>query len=93
MCRIPIARSSFPNPLGDSPRKSRAKFDAFETVVLIFLMILPGIFAVFISLLFANIFQVPEFPRNRQIILDVPEKSSVNAQVTSGDHTVNLKNL
>ena len=91
MCRIPIARSPIPNPLGDS--SSRTRFDVFETVVLIFLMILPGIFAVFISLLFANIFQVPEFPRNRQIILDVPEKSSVNAQVTSGDNTVNLQNL
>lgn len=93
MCRIPIARSPIPNPLGDSPRKSRARFDAFEAVVLIFLMILPGIFAVFISLLFANILEAPEFPRNRQIILDVPETSRVDAQVTSRDHTVNLKNL
>ena len=93
MSRIPIARSPIPNPLGDSSRKSRARFDAFEAVVLIFLMILPGIFAVFISLLFANILEAPEFPRNRQIILDVPEKSSVNAQVTSGDNTVNLQNL
>lgn len=92
MSRIPI-RSSFPNPLGDSSRESRAKFDAFETVVLIFLMILPGIFAVFIALLFANVIEAPESPRSRQVILDVPEKSSVNAQVTSGDNTVNLQNL
>lgn len=91
MCRIPIARSPIPNPLGDS--SSRTRFDAFETVVLIFLMILPGIFAVFIALLFANVIEAPESPRSRQVILDVPEKSSVNAQVTSGDHTVNLKNL
>lgn len=93
MCRIPIARSPIPNPLGDSSRSSRARFDAFEAVVLIFLMILPGILAVFIALLFANVIEAPESPRNRQVILDVPEKSSVNAQVTSGNNTVNLQNL
>lgn len=93
MCRIPIARSPIPNPLGDSPRKSRARFDTFEAVVLIFLMILHGIFAVFITLILSNVREVPEDSRTRQVILDVPEKSSVNAQVTSGDNTVNLQNL
>lgn len=93
MCRIPIARSPIPNPLGDPPRKSRARFDAFEAVALIFLMILHGIFAVFITLILSNAREVPEDSRTRQVILDVPEKSSVNAQVTSGDNTVNLQNL
>jgi hypothetical protein len=55
-------------------------------------MILPGLLAAGISLILAN-FPVPESPRNRQIILDVPEKSSVNAQVTSQDNTINLQNL
>lgn len=91
MPRIPL-RSSFPNPLGDSsrrPRESRMDFDDF----LIFLMILPGSLAVFISLILAHLEGVPESPRNRQIILDVPEKSSVNAQVTSENNTINLQNL
>lgn len=91
MSRIPI-RSHFPNPLGDSskgPRESRISFDDF----LIFLMILPGSLAVFIPLILAHLEGVPESPRNRQIILDVPEKSSVNAQVTSGNNTVNISNL
>lgn len=82
--------SSFPNPLGDSPR---AGFDLFEAVVLIFLMILPGILAVFISFLFANIPEVSESPRNRQVILDVPESSQVDAQVTSQNTILNFQNL
>ena len=87
MSHIPI-RSSFPNPLGDYPRKSRASLDVFP----VFLMILPGLLAAFISLILAN-FPVPETPRNRQIILDVPRSSQVDAQVISGSNTVNLKNL
>jgi hypothetical protein len=77
-----------PNPLGDSPRRSPASLGVFP----VFLMILPGLLAAGISLILAN-FPVPESPRNRQIILDVPEKSSVNAQVTSQDNTINLQNL
>ena len=88
MCRIPV-RSPIPSSLEDS----RVGFDAFEAVVLIFLMILPGILAVFIALLLANIQEAPESPRSRQVILDVPETSRVDAQVTSGNNTVNLKNL
>lgn len=84
---IPYVRS-FPNPLGDYPRKSRASLGIFP----VFLMILPGLLAAGISLILANS-PIPETPRNRQIILDVPEKSSVNAQVTSENNTVNLENL
>lgn len=87
MSLIPYVRS-FPNPLGDSPRKSRASLGVFP----VFLMILPGLLAAGISLILANS-SVPESPRNRQIILDVPEQSSVNAQVTSQDNTINLQNL
>ena len=87
MPRIPLRRP-FPNPLGDSPRKSPASPGVFP----VFLMILPGLLAAGISLILANS-PIPETPRNRQIILDVPEKSSVNAQVTSENNTVNLENL
>ena len=34
-----------------------------------------------------------ETPATRDILLTVPQESSVNAQVTSGNNTVNLKNL
>ena len=90
MSRIPV-RSHFPNPLGDSSRKTG--FGFLEDVLPIFLAILPGIFAVSISFLFAYLEGDPESPRTRQVILDVPEKSSVDAQVTSGNNTVNLQNL
>lgn len=88
MSRIPI-RSSFPNPLGDYPRKSRASLGVFP----VFLMILPGLLAAGISLILANSPASPESPRNRQIILDVPETSRVHAQVTSQNNTINLQNL
>lgn len=62
----------------------------------IFLMILPGLLASFISLILANFgeaSEAPKSPRNRQIILDVPETSRVNAQVTSENNIINLQNL
>lgn len=101
MCRIPIAHSPIPNPLGDSsgnsrPRgffKSQSSFDAFVDVLLVFLMVLPGILAVSITLILSNFGDLPEHSRTRQVILDVPESSRVDAQVTSGDNTVNLQNL
>lgn len=89
MSRIPL-RSSFPNPLGDSPREPRKPLVSFDDV-LIFLMILPTALAAFIHLL--NSAKVPEPSDNRQIILDVPRASQVDAQVTSGNNTVNLQNL
>jgi hypothetical protein len=54
-------------------------------------MILPTVLAAFLHLL--NAAKVPEAPGNRQIILDVPRTSQVDAQVTSGNNTVNLQNL
>lgn len=90
MLRIPV-RSPIPNPLGDSSRESRTSFDDSLNDFLIFLMILPLAIAVFFHL--AKSGEVSEFPRNRQVILDVPETSRVDAQVTSGNNTVNLQNL
>lgn len=90
MSRIPI-RSPFPNPLGDSSRKSGTSFDDSINNFLIFLMFLPTVLAAFISLV--NSLKVPEPPKNRQIILDVPRTSRVDAQVTSENNTINLQNL
>lgn len=89
MSRIPV-RSPMPNPLGDYPRKYRKPPVTFDDV-LIFLMFLPTVLAAFISLV--NSLKVPEPPKNRQIILDVPRTSRVDAQVTSQDNTINLQNL
>ena len=36
---------------------------------------------------------IPSPPATRDILLTVPEKSSVNAQVTSGNNTVNISDL
>jgi hypothetical protein len=82
--------SRIPNPLGDSSRESRKSPVSFDELP-IYLMILPTILAAFINLL--NSVKVPEAPGNRQIILDVPRTSRVDAQVTSGNNTVNLQNL
>lgn len=89
MSRIPI-RSSFPNPLGDSSRESRKPLVSFDDV-LIYLMILPTALAALAALIKSA--PAPESSGNRQIILDVPKTSQVDAQVTSGNNTVNLQNL
>lgn len=90
MSRIPV-RSPIPSPLGDSSRESRTSFDNSINDFLIFLMILPLTIAVFFHL--AKSGEVSESHRNRQIILDVPETSRVDAQVTSENNTINLQNL
>lgn len=84
MCRIPV-RSPMPN----SPRKPLVDLD----VLLISLITLPWGLAVFICLIISNFGETPEPSGNRQIILDVPRSSQVDAQVISGNNTVNLKNL
>jgi hypothetical protein len=82
--------SRIPNPLGDSSRESRKPLVSFDELPL-YLMILPTILAAFIHLL--NAARVPETPRTRDIHLTVPQESSVNAQVTSGNNTVNITDL
>ena len=89
MSRIPLRRS-FPNPLGDSPRESRKPLVSFDDV-LIYLMILPTALAALSFLLKSA--RVPEPSENRQIILDVPKASRVDAQVTSENNIINLQNL
>lgn len=89
MSRIPL-RPSFPKPLGDSSREPRKPLVIFDDV-LIYLMILPTALAVLSFLLKSG--RVPEPSENRQIILDVPKASRVDAQVTSENNIINLKNL
>ena len=90
MSRIPV-RSPIPNPSRDFSRESGTDFDDSLNNFLIFLMILFLVIAVFFHL--AKSGEVSEFPRNRQIILDVPETSRVDTQVTSENNIINLQNL
>lgn len=52
--------------------------------------ILAGLFYIHVHHLVTNSQETPE---TRDILLTVPQKSSVNAQVTSENNTVNLQNL
>lgn len=90
MSRIPI-RSSFPNPLGNFSRKSPV--NSHDEFFVILMMALPITLGVFITLILTNTREVPEHSRTRQVILDVPETSRVDAQVTSENTTLNLQNL
>jgi hypothetical protein len=55
--------------------------------------IIAGLFFIHAHHLVTKPQETPETPRTRDILLTVPEESSVNAQVTSGNNTVNLQNL
>lgn len=55
--------------------------------------LLAGLFYVHIGYLLEISQETPEPPKTRDILLTVPEESSVNAQVTSGNNTVNIENL
>lgn len=91
MSRIPI-RSHFPNPLGDSSRSSRASSGDF-VIPLMLLLAAGAVIITFFVPASKEPKEFPESPGNRQVILDVPETSRVDAQVTSGNNTVNLQNL
>lgn len=55
--------------------------------------IIAGLFYIHVFHLVSKPQETPETPRTRDILLTVPEKSSVNAQVTSENNTVNFENL
>jgi ABC-type transport system involved in multi-copper enzyme maturation permease subunit len=55
--------------------------------------LLAGLFYIHIGYLLSISQKTPETPKTRDILLTVPETSSVNAQVISGNNTVNIKNL
>ena len=84
MPRIPVR-----SPMSNPPRKPPADADVF----FIFLMTLPWSLAAVICLILANFGEALDSSGNRQIILDVPESSRVNAQVTSENNSINLPNL
>lgn len=82
----------FPNPLGDSSRKSRT--DPGDFVIPLMLLLAAGAVIINFSIPASGELQKnPEYQRNRQVILDVPETSRVDAQVTSENTTLNLQNL
>lgn len=81
-----------PNPLGDSSRKSRT--DPGDFVIPLMLLLAAGAVIINFSIPASGELQKnPEYQRNRQVILDVPETSRVDAQVTSENTTLNLQNL
>lgn len=90
MSRIPI-RSGFPNPLGDSSQNSPV--NSYDEFFIILMMTLPISIGLFTSLILTDTREAPEHSRTRQVILDVPETSRVDAQVTSENTTLNLQNL
>ena len=55
--------------------------------------LIAGLFYIHVHHLVTKPQETPKTPRTRDILLTVPEESSVNAQVTSGNNTVNLQNL
>jgi hypothetical protein len=73
------------------PDSGVSRTEAFSGLVASTLI--AGLFYIHIWYLVAEPQEIPETPRTRDILLTVPEESSVNAQVTSGNNTVNLKNL
>lgn len=68
-----------------------SRIDAFTGFIPCFL--LAGLFYIHIGYLLGKSQKTPETPKTRDILLTVPEESSVNAQVTSGNNTVNIQNL
>ena len=74
-----------------SPSAAVSRMEAFSCFVPCIL--LAGLLYIHIGYLLSISQETPETPKTRDILLTVPEESSVNAQVTSGNNTVNLKNL
>lgn len=90
MSRIPV-RSPIPSSPPNSSRKSPV--NSHDEFFIIFPIALPLSLGVFTSLILSEPGEVPEHSRTRQVILDVPETSRVDAQVTSENTTLNLQNL
>ena len=55
--------------------------------------LIAGLFYIHVHHLVTKPQETPETPRTRDILLTVPEESSVNAQVTSGNNTINIVDL
>ena len=74
-----------------SPSAEVSRMEALSGFFPCFL--LAGLFYIHIGYLLGKSQETPETPKTRDILLTVPEESSVNAQVTSGNNTVNIQNL
>ena len=73
------------------PEEGVNRIEALSGFIPCFL--LAGLLYIHIGYLLATSQKTPETPKTRDILLTVPEESSVNAQVTSGNNTVNIPNL
>lgn len=73
------------------PPENTERIDAFACFVLYGFV--AGLFYIHVWCLMSEDKQTPEPSKTRDILLTVPEKSSVNAQVTSENNTVNISNL
>lgn len=73
------------------PPASVSRIEALS--VFIFCTLLAGLFYIHFCHLVAKSQETYKVPVTRDILLTVPEKSSVNAQVISGNNTINLQNL
>ena len=67
------------------------RFEAFSGFI--FCGFFAGLFYIHVQWLLAEPQETPEPPKTRDILLTVPEESSVNAQVISKNNTINLQNL
>lgn len=73
------------------PSDGFTRLEAFSGLV--FCGFFAGLFYIHVQYLLPEPQETPETPATRDIHLTVPEESSVNAQVTSGNNTVNIENL
>ena len=73
------------------PPDGLSRLEAFSGFV--FCSFFAGLFFIHVQCLLAEPQETPEPPKTRDILLTVPEESSVNAQVTSDNNTVNIENL
>lgn len=74
-----------------SPPENTSRSEAFMGFVLC--SIVAGLFFTHVWWLMTKDKQTPELPATRDILLTVPERSSVNAQVISENNTVNITDL
>ena len=73
------------------PPENTERVQAFSAFILYGFV--AGLWFIHVWCLMSEDKQTPKPPKTRDILLTVPEKSSVNAQVTSDNNTVNIPNL
>lgn len=68
-----------------------SRMEAFSGFV--FCSLFAGLFYIHVWYLVAKFPETPKTPATRDILLTVPQDSSVNTQITSGNNTVNITDL